>query len=97
MQETQETWVRSLGREDLLKKEVATHSSILAWEIPGIKEPGRLHSVGSQSQTQLGNWVHTHSEVTLAGKFRDSITVASDAISIFVHSFVVYKVLYIFT
>ena len=34
MQETQETWVRSLGQEDLLEKEMATHSSILAWRIP---------------------------------------------------------------
>ena len=85
----QEMWVQSLGGEDSLKKEVATHSSILAWEIPGTEERGRLHSVGSQSQTQLGTRVHTHSEVTLAGKFRNSITVASDAISIFVHCFVV--------
>ena len=38
----QETWVRSLGREDPLEKEMATHSSILAWEIPGTEEPGRL-------------------------------------------------------
>ena len=45
----QETWVRSLGGEDLLEKEVATHSSILAWKIPWTEEPGGLHSVGSQS------------------------------------------------
>ena len=38
----QETWVQSLGQEDPLKKEVATHSSILAWEIPWIEKPGRL-------------------------------------------------------
>ena len=37
----QETWVRSLGWEDLLKEEMATHSSILAWRIPWIGEPGR--------------------------------------------------------
>ena len=47
-QETQETWVRSLGREDPLEKEMATHSSILAWEIPRTKETGGLQSVGSQ-------------------------------------------------
>jgi len=41
----QETWVRSLGWEDLLGKEMATHSSILAWEIPQIEEPGRLQSM----------------------------------------------------
>ena len=44
----QETYVRSLGQEDLLKKGMATHSSILAWEIPWTEEPGRLQSIGSQ-------------------------------------------------
>ena len=44
----QETWVRSLGQEDLLEKEMATHSSILAWEIPWTEEPGGLQSSGSQ-------------------------------------------------
>ena len=38
----QETWVRSLGQEDPLKKEMATHSSILAWRIPWSEEPGGL-------------------------------------------------------
>ena len=38
----QETWVRSLGREDPLEKEMATHSSILVWEIPWTQEPGGL-------------------------------------------------------
>ena len=37
-----ETWVRSLGREDPLEKEMATHSSTIAWEIPWTEEPGRL-------------------------------------------------------
>ena len=41
-----ETWVQSLGQEDLLEKEMATHSSILAWKIPR-EEPGRLQSMGS--------------------------------------------------
>ena len=44
----QETWVRFLGREDPLEKEMATHSSILAWRIPWTEEPGRLQSMGSQ-------------------------------------------------
>ena len=44
----QETWVQSLGREDPLEKEMATHSSILAWEILGTEEPGRLQSMRSQ-------------------------------------------------
>jgi len=47
-QETQEMWVRSLGREDPLEKEMATHSSTLAWEIPWTEEPGGLQSMGSQ-------------------------------------------------
>ena len=44
----QEIWVQSLGREDLLEKEMATHSSILAWRIPQTEEPDRLQSMGSQ-------------------------------------------------
>ena len=44
----QETWVRSLGREDPLEKEMATHSSILAWRIPWTEEPGGLQSISSQ-------------------------------------------------
>ena len=44
----QETWVRSLGWEDLLEKEMATHSSVLAWKIPWTEEPGMLQSMGSQ-------------------------------------------------
>ena len=43
-----EVWVRSLGREDLLQKETATHSSIPAWEIPGTEEPGGLQPMGLQ-------------------------------------------------
>ena len=43
-----ETWVQSLGLEDLLEKEMATHSSILAWKIPWMEEPGRLQFMGSQ-------------------------------------------------
>ena len=44
----QETQVQSLGQEDLLEKEMATHSSILAWKIPWTEKPGRLQSMGSQ-------------------------------------------------
>ena len=43
-----ETWVQSLGQKDLLEKEMATHSSILAWKIPWMEEPGRIQSIGSQ-------------------------------------------------
>ena len=45
----QETWVQSLDRDDPLGKEMATHSSILVWEIPWTEEPGRLQSMESQS------------------------------------------------
>ena len=44
----QKTWVQFLGWEDPLEKELATHSSIIAWKIPWTQEPGRLQSMGSQ-------------------------------------------------
>ena len=44
----QETWVQSLGQEDPLEKEMATHSSTLAWKIPWTEKPGRLQSMGLQ-------------------------------------------------
>ena len=48
MQETKETQIRSLGREDCLEEEMATHSSILTWEIPWMGEPFGLKSIVSQ-------------------------------------------------
>ena len=45
-----ETQVQTLGEEDLLEKEMVTHSSILAWKIPWTEEPGRLQSMGSQRE-----------------------------------------------
>ena len=48
MQETQEPWVQSLGWEDPLEEEMATHSHVLAWEIPWTEEPGRLQFMGPQ-------------------------------------------------
>ena len=56
-------WVRSLGQEEPLEEGMATHSSLLAWEIPGTEEPDGLQSIGSQSQTrlkQLSTQVCTH-------------------------------------
>ena len=53
MQEIQEMWMWSLGREDPLEKEMATHSSILAYKIPQTEEPGGLQSLGLQSQARL--------------------------------------------
>ena len=56
----QETWVRSLGWEDPLEKEMATHSSILAWRIPWTEEPGRLQSMGWQRvRHDLATFTHT--------------------------------------
>ena len=52
----QEMWIQSLGWEDPLDKEMANHSSILAWEIQWTEEPGRLQSMGLQkSQTRFGD------------------------------------------
>ena len=57
-----ETQVRSLGREDSLEKEMATHSSTLAWKIPWMEEPGRLHTVHgvAKSRTQLSDFTFFH-------------------------------------
>ena len=52
---TRETWVRSLGQEDPLEKEMVTHSSILAWRIPWTEEPGGLHSIGLQTARHDGS------------------------------------------
>ena len=46
----QNTWVKSLGQEDLLEKEMATHFSILAWRIPWTEDPGGLHTVAKSSK-----------------------------------------------
>ena len=48
VQDTEDTWVQPLGQEDALEKEIATHSSILAWEIPWTEEPGGLQSIESK-------------------------------------------------
>ena len=65
----QETQVQSLGQEDLLQKEMATHSSILTWRIPWAGEPGGLQTMGSQkSRTQLSmhTHIHTHTYVCVS-------------------------------
>ena len=54
MPATQETWVQSLDQEDPLEEEMATHSSILTWEIPWTEEPRGLQSMGSQRDGQDG-------------------------------------------
>ena len=77
----QETWVWSLGQEDSLEKEMATHSSTLAWKILWTEEPGRLQSMGSQrvghdSATSLSEWMKLLSHVRL---FATPWTVAHQA------------------
>ena len=60
----QETWVQSLGQEDLLEKEMATHSSILAWQIPWMEEPGGLQSLELQrSRHNLGHTQHMYTQI----------------------------------
>ena len=54
----QETWVRFLGWEDPLDKEIATHSGILAWRIPWTEEPDRLQSMGSQESDEIWRQLH---------------------------------------
>ena len=57
----QETWVRSLGGEDLLEEEMASHSSILAWRTPWTQEPGGLQAMGLQRVGHgVGHDTHTH-------------------------------------
>ena len=60
----QETWVGSLGREDPLQKEMATHSSILAWRIPWTEEPGRLQSWG-RKELDTTEQLHFHFKDTI--------------------------------
>ena len=70
----QETWVRSLGQEDPLEEGMATHSSILAWEIPRTEEPVRLQSIVSQSQTQLEQ-LSRHTSIPLYGYVTISLSI----------------------
>ena len=56
----QETWVRSLGQEGLLEKEMVTHSSVLAGEIPQMEEPGRLQSTELQESNMTERLNHHH-------------------------------------
>ena len=55
-----ETWVQSLGWEDLLEKEMATHSSILAWKIPWMEEPGGLYSPKGRKESDMTERLYFH-------------------------------------
>ena len=76
----QKTWVQSLGREDPLEKEMATHSSTLTWRIPWTEEPGRIQSMGSQSVGH--NWA-TYTQVHAHSGAIPSITVAKQRGTLF--------------
>ena len=64
---TQDTWVQSLDWEDPLEKEMATHSSIPAWEIPWTEEPGGLQSTEGQRVRDDGACAHTHTHTRVRG------------------------------
>ena len=68
---TWETWVQSLSQEDLLEKEMATHSSILAWKIPWMEEPGRLQSMGLQRVDTTEQLHFTSEKYIFSGSFKN--------------------------
>ena len=71
---TQEMWVLSLSGEDPLERKMATHSSILAWEIPWTEEPGGLQSIGLQKSSDLAtNQQHIYSERAILNIKRNEI------------------------
>ena len=76
LQDTQETWARSLGQEDPLEKEMATQSCILAWRIPWTEEPGSLQSMESrelnttqQLNHQEQEHIRHHSKLKLGSEY----------------------------
>ena len=78
---TQEMQVRTLGQEDPLKEEMATHSSILAWEIPWTGDPGRLQSMGLQ---RVGhNWASTQGRIGGDGIWEQEVCRLSEGRNIF--------------
>ena len=62
-----ETQVQSLGQEDPLEKEMATHSNILAWKIPWTEEPGQLQSMGHK-ESDMTEWLHFHFSLSTYNK-----------------------------
>ena len=67
MQDMPETWVQFMSREDSLEKEMATHSSILAWKIPWTEEPDVLQSMGSQELDMIKHAYCTPLEILWSG------------------------------
>ena len=82
MQEAQETWVQSLGQEDLLEKEKPTHFSILAWEIPWTEEPSGLRPWGcKKSDTTEQPNTHTHTHTYTQDYFKSCINVQFSSVA----------------
>ena len=75
-----ETWVQSLGQETEMEKEMATHSSILAWKIPWTEEPGRLKSMGSQRVRQDRVTSLFHFQQAHKGQLNDPACLAWDSV-----------------
>ena len=75
-----ETWVRSLGQEDPLEKEMAIHSSTIAWKIPWTEEPGRLQSMGSQRVGHDWATSHTHCQWMLSAKMDRYQTISASCL-----------------
>ena len=78
MQQPQKTWVPSLGQEDLLEKEIETHSSVSVWRTPWTGEPGGLYTVRgvTKSQTQLGRLSTQHRQALVHSPSRKTCSVA---------------------
>ena len=90
----QETWIRSLGREGPLEKEMATHSCILVWEIPWIEEPGRLestglHTVGHDLATEQQQQKFTRKKIVKTYKIQASVFI----IRVSIHKIIFVKLL----
>ena len=73
MEETEDTQLQSLGGEEPLEEEMATHSSILAWEIQWTKESGGLQSMGSQKVRSDGAIEHAHTRDSHSFYYRNSL------------------------
>ena len=77
----QEMQIQSLSQEDPLKKEMTTHSSILAWEIPSTEEPGRLQFMGHK-ELVMAEQLCTHTHIFIKKKLLREIEVHKDKISV---------------
>ena len=82
MQETQETWIGSLDREDTLEEELVIHPSILAWRIPWTEEPGQLQSIRVKNSR---TWLTMHTPI-----FLHKFPVLAQYIQMFIQIYYIY-------